>query len=250
MRCVKPRRHTVLRGLGAAALLGLLAGCSSVTGDEGAAAPTGDSLATKLLLGNMSPPPLTPPVDDDIKKDCPPIEVLPGTASIRVYENQESQDPFSLRYQATLADTARQCSKLGVEAAIRVGVTGRVIVGPKGAPATVRAPLRIAVVDEADRPVYSQVRMIDVAISPADQRGDFSHIEEGIVIPVPANRFRGWRILVGYDVQEQAAAKPQAAARPKPRVVRRRPAPAPAAPAPSAPAGAQWEDPPMMAPQQ
>lgn len=183
----------------ALAMAAALGGCSSVTGDTGEARSGDAGLGTKLLMGNANPPPLSAPVDDSVKRECPPIDVLAGTASYRVYDTPGATDPFSIRYQANIADTARECSSLGVEAAIRVGLTGRVIVGPKGGPGAVRLPLRIAVVDERNQPVYSQARMIDVTIPAGQTQVDFPHLEEGIVVPIPENRFRGWRILVGYD---------------------------------------------------
>lgn len=176
-----------------------LAACGSTDPNDPNRPTANPGLGTKILLGTANPAPLTPPQDLAFKQTCPPIEVLDGTSSHRVYDGSGATDSFSVRYQASLAETARECSKLGEEAAIRVGVVGRVILGPKGAPGPVRAPLRIAVVDETNRPVYSQVHMIDVAIPAGQTTADFTRVEENIVVPIPANRFRGWRILVGYD---------------------------------------------------
>lgn len=199
MRSGDGRRTTAGTFLLAGAAALALSSCSTVGGDQQAGAPQQESVATKLLLGNANPPPITPPVDDAIKRDCPPIEILDGTAAFRAYDPPSATDPFSVRYQANLVDTARQCSSLGVEAAIRVGVTGRLILGPKGAPGAFRLPLRVAVVDEADKPVYSQVHVIDVVVPAGQTQAQFPHLEQDIVVPIPENRFRGWRILVGYD---------------------------------------------------
>ncbi len=197
---------------GAAACLVALAACSTVGGDAdpGKPAQKSEGFATKLLLGNANPLPATPPQDLAIKRQCPPVDVLQGAAAYPVYDTPGSNDPFALRYQATLADTARECSNLGVEAGLRVGVVGRVILGPKGAPGAFRLPLRIAVVDEQNRPVYSQNHVVDVTVPAGQTQADFSHIEDNIVVPIPENRFAGWRILVGYD---PAAATPARAGR-------------------------------------
>ncbi|WP_020181092.1 hypothetical protein [Methylopila sp. M107] len=183
-----------------------LGACGTVDPNDPNRPTANPGVGTKLLLGNANPGPLTAPVDTALKNDCPPIEVLDGTSSYRVYDGQEN-DPFSLRWQASLAETARECSSLGAEAAVKVGVVGRIIVGPKGAPGTVRAPLRIAVLDEANKPVYSQVHQIEVAIPPGQGAANFTRIEENIVVPIPTNRFRGWRILVGYDPKGAPAPK-------------------------------------------
>lgn len=184
-----------------------LAACSTVGPDDpNRATAKTDNIGSKLLLGTANPTPLQTPVDDTIKRDCPPIEILDGAAAHRVFDGSGSIDPFALRYQASIADTARECSNLGVEAGIRVGVQGRVILGPKGAPGVYRVPLRIAVVDETSKPVYSQLHLIDVTVPAGATQADFTRIDEGISVPIPASRFRGWRILVGYDAQASAPA--------------------------------------------
>ncbi|RXF69906.1 hypothetical protein [Hansschlegelia zhihuaiae] len=192
-------------GLGSALCIALAA-CGTVNPDDPNRPTANPGLGTKLLLGNANPPPLTPPVDQAIKRDCPPIEILEGAASHRVFDG-EATDPFSVRWQASIAETARECSNLGVEAGIRVGVVGRVILGPKGAPGTFSVPLRIAVVDEQNKPVYSQVHLIAVSVPSGDTKADFTKIDDQIVVPTPTNRFRGWRILVGYDPQPTAEPK-------------------------------------------
>ncbi|MGA0532621.1 hypothetical protein [Hansschlegelia sp. KR7-227] len=201
MRRVLTAFTALRRGLGVAAAAGALAACSTVGGDQGGAqAPAQqDSLATKLLMGNANPPPAAPPVDLAIKRECPPVDILDGTASYPVYDSAGSTDPFSLRYQATIAQTARECSNLGVEAGIRVGVVGRVVIGPKGAPGIFRLPLRVAVLDERDQPQYSQNFTVEATVPAGQGQARFTQIIDNIVVPIPENRFRGWRIVVGYD---------------------------------------------------
>ena len=175
-----------------------LAACGTVgSNDQSSAANPG--LGTKLLMGTTNPTPLESPKDDTIKRSCPPVEILDGASAHRVFEGAETTDPFALRYQATIAETARECSSLGVDAAIRVGVSGRVILGPKGAPGTFRVPLRIAVVDDRSQPVYSQLHLIDVTVPAGESKVEFTKIDDAISIPIPPSRFAGWRIVVGYD---------------------------------------------------
>ena len=57
-----------------------------------------------------------------------------------------------LRYQLSFGQTARECSVQGGAMSIKVGVQGRVILGPMGGPGIVDVPLRYAVVREGRRP--------------------------------------------------------------------------------------------------
>ncbi|MFC3692670.1 hypothetical protein [Chenggangzhangella methanolivorans] len=206
MRRVTP----ILARLRRAALVPLaclaLAACGTVSPDDPNRAAANPDAGTKFLLGTSNPTPLQTSADD-IKRSCPPIEILEGASAHRVIEPAGSTDAFDVRYQASIAETARECSTLGVEAAIRIGVQGRVVLGPKGAPGTYRVPLRIAVVDEGSRPVYSQLHLVDVTVPAGATMADFTKIDDAISIPIPANRFAGWRIVVGYDAQAPVAAK-------------------------------------------
>lgn len=207
MRTVRP--NCPIAAIAAGAALLALGACSTF-GDTDAGAPQGSSLASRLLSGGaQTTPAQNPSTPDDIelKRQCPPVDVLQGAASYPVYDSAGTTDPFNLRYQARLADTARECSNLGVEAGIRVGVVGRLILGPKGGPGTYRVPLRVAVVDEFDKPIYSESRLVEVTVPAGQGTADFTHIEDNIVVPIPANRFRGWRILVGYDPSAPASRK-------------------------------------------
>ena len=55
---------------------------------------------------------------------------------------------MSLKYQGTFVRAARECAVVGGQMVMKVGVEGRIIVGPAGGPGQVDVPLRIAVVDE------------------------------------------------------------------------------------------------------
>lgn len=184
-----------------------LGACGTVNPDGSGGDAANPSPMTKLLMGTTNPTPLQTPNTDTIKNACPPIEILDGASAHRVIDPAGSTDPFDVRYQASIAETARECSTLGVEAAIRVGVQGRVVLGPKGAPGTFRVPLRIAVVDDAQKPVYSQLHLIDVTVPAGATQAEYTKIDDAISVPIPANRFAGWRIVIGYDAQTPAAAK-------------------------------------------
>jgi hypothetical protein len=197
MCSVRPNRP--IAAFAALAALLSISGCSTFGGADADAGAPRDSFATRLLGSSGPAPAATAPEDMELKRQCPRVDVLEGASSYPVYDQPGSTDPFSLRYQARLADTARECSNLGIEAGIRVGVVGRLILGPKGTPGTFRVPLRIAVVDETDKPIYSESRLVEVTVPAGQGTADFTHVEDNIVVPIPTNRFRGWRILVGYD---------------------------------------------------
>jgi hypothetical protein len=151
-----------------------------------------------------------------------------------------------------------ECAILGETMTMRVGVEGRLLVGPKGGPGSVKVPLRMALVAEGPKPqpIWSKFYNVDVTVPPGASQAVFSVVEDDLTFPLPAGRrIDNYIVYVGFDPQGAAAAARPPAAKPKPAA---KPAPktsaAPAAksPAPAAPAPAkqqpQFEPPPSPPP--
>ena len=120
----------------------LAAGCSTQPGTGG----PGNTLSNLLLFNSTTaPPPKTsaqqaPP----IHLTCPQIEVQDGTSSVRVF-NGADQSSANLRYQFSLDNVARDCQLANGQLAIKVGVAGRVLAGPAGAPSSFTVPVRVVI---------------------------------------------------------------------------------------------------------
>lgn len=192
----------------------LLAACSTVSPTEPAdESAGGGSLFSQLFPASKARPAAAPGgaspayAAADPSLPCPPVEINPGTGSYRLFETGKDGDAMSLRYQATVVKMARECDGLGAEMAMRVGVIGRLVVGAKGGAGRVDVPVRIAVVDGQNQPVYSQLRTIPVEIGAGAVDMEFSHVEEGILVPVDDTRLRGWRVVIGFDDRAAAPAK-------------------------------------------
>lgn len=138
---------------------------------------------------------------------CPPAEINPGTGSYRIFEAGKDGDVMAVRYQAEIDKMARECSGLGAEMAMKVGIKGRVIVGAKGTPGQVTVPLRIAVADGRNQPVFSQLRQVTVVIQPGETDAPFTYVEEGVLVPVDDSKLHNWHVYAGFDGQAASSAK-------------------------------------------
>src|SRR5262245_34409911 len=85
--------------------------------------------------------------DTDI--DCPAMMVRSGAST---WQGPAGTTNTSLSYQGSLRRLGRECAGLGDTMTIKVGVEGRVLVGPKGKAGNVEVPLRIALVQEGPQP--------------------------------------------------------------------------------------------------
>jgi hypothetical protein len=157
-----------------------------------------------LLFGSANPPPAPIVVDDERQLSCPEIDVLPGTAALRVGTPGGSASQVS--HQISLGQLARECNVTGNSLALRVGVEGRVLLGTLGRAGSYTVPIRIAVRRGRTTTVVSRFVRLPVAIPANETQAQFVHVEEGITLPVSSvDPGEEYTILVGLDPQGQQA---------------------------------------------
>lgn len=122
---------------------------------------------------------------------------------------------MGVRFQATFSRTARQCMVEAGNLTIKVGVQGRVILGPAGTPGETTVPLRYALVQEGIEPktIWTKLYLVPVSI-PQDQPNVlFTHVIEDMTVPMPpADELSRYVIYVGFDprgVAEEKQKKPR-----------------------------------------
>jgi hypothetical protein len=147
---------------------------------------------------------------------CPPVTIRSGASTYAVGLPGKQASGTDLRYQATIGETARECdyNTDTHQIAIKVGIQGRVIVGPAGAPPTVEVPLRVAVVEDgvSSKTIATKAYTVTVNLS-GDEGGTYSFVSSDIVYPAPPGAAADRYVFyVGFDPQ---ALKPEPRARGK-----------------------------------
>jgi hypothetical protein len=148
---------------------------------------------------------------------CPDVKVRAGASTYAVAAPGKQAVGSDMRYQATITRTARDCNLSGGQITARVGIQGRVIVGPAGAPATVEIPLRVAVVQGGVNEKTITTTVVRTTVSMGEGLSvPFSVVAEDIVYPaVSADINDSYIFYIGFDPQ---ALKPE----PKPKVVKKK----------------------------
>ncbi len=144
--------------------------------------------------------PETPEVRVD--DDCPSVEIRGGASTLAIAAKPQGATASDLRYQLTFTQTARQCLLAGSVLRMRVGVQGRIIVGPAGAPNQVDVPVRYAVVQEGIQPktITTKFRRIPVGMPPGAPSVLFTDIEEDLSFPMPSRAvLDAYVVYVGFD---------------------------------------------------
>ncbi len=148
---------------------------------------------------------------------CPDVKVRAGASTYAVAAPGKQPVGSDVRYQATITRTARDCNLNAGQITARVGIQGRVIVGPAGAPASVEIPLRVAVVQGGVNEKTITTTVVRTTVSMGEGLSvPFSVVAEDIVYPaVSADINDSYIFYIGFDPQ---ALKPE----PKPKVVRKK----------------------------
>jgi len=137
--------------------------------------------------------------------DCPLVEVRKGASTLSVNANERDPSATALRYQVSIGRTARQCAVVGTDMRIKVGVQGRVILGPAGGPGNIEVPLRYAVVDDGPDPktIVTKFFRIPVSVGPDQTNVPFTHVDEDLTFPMPKanDDLDSYVIYVGFDPQ-------------------------------------------------
>jgi hypothetical protein len=135
-------------------------------------------------------------------QNCPGVAIREGASTLQVGTKGNSvADNNDLRYQGTIVRNARDCTLIGGQVNTRVGIQGRVIVGPAGAPSTVDLPIRVAVVQEGVQPktIATKLYRQQVDLGGMDNV-PFSFVAEDLSFPVPPpNAVDAYVIYIGFD---------------------------------------------------
>jgi hypothetical protein len=134
---------------------------------------------------------------------CPPVSIRAGASTYQVAAPGKQAVGNDLRFQATITRTARDCNYNSGEITARIGIQGRVIAGPAGAPSSVEIPLRVAVVASGIQEKTIATKAYRTTVS-MDEGGSvpFTLVAEDLVYPAPSGAVGDTYVFyIGFDPQ-------------------------------------------------
>jgi hypothetical protein len=181
-----------------------LAGCSSASSvGSPDSSPSFGSRFVNFFSGAKpgvtqpaSPMPSAPDVE------CPGVDIRVGASTLNIAAKATQATAGDLRYQLSFGQTARECIVQSGTMTIKVGVQGRVILGPMGGPGLVDVPLRYAVVREGPEPktIATRFKRLPITVAPEQSHVQFVDIEEGLSFPLPSStELDAYVVYVGFD---------------------------------------------------
>ncbi len=152
---------------------------------------------------------------DGTEVDCPLVKVRAGASTYGVAPPGKQPVASELNFQATITRTARDCRRINNgQIAARVGVQGRVIAGPAGAPATVEVPVRVAVVQTGVQERVLTTKVYKTTVSMTAEGGSFSLVGEDLIYNMPAQLTSdSYLFYVGFDPQAVTPEQPKSSRR-------------------------------------
>ena len=190
--------RAVMALMGAVALSGC-SGASSIIDSAPSLSSRFTNLFSSAKPGVTQPASPTPSAPE---VECPGVDIRTGASTLEVAAKSDQPTAGDLRYQLSFGQTARECLVQAGTMSIKVGVQGRVILGPMGAPGQINVPLRYAVVREGPEPktIATKFKRLSVAV-PADQTHmQFVDVEEGLSFPLPSkSELEAYVVYVGFD---------------------------------------------------
>ena len=147
---------------------------------------------------------------DGTELDCPLVKIRAGASTYGVAPPGKQPVASELNYQATITRTARDCRRAtDGQIAARIGIQGRVIAGPAGAPATVEVPVRVAVVQTGVQERVLTTKVYRTTVSMTEGGGSFSLVGEDLLYNMPGNLTSdSYVFYVGFDPQAIQPAAP------------------------------------------
>jgi hypothetical protein len=164
----------------------------------------------KSLFGGKSdgpPPTIVEPGAPPTEIDCPPVAIRAGASTYAVAAPGKQAVGNDVRFQATITRTARECVQQGTEITAHIGIQGRVIAGPSGAPASIEIPMRVAVVQGGvgEKVIATKAYRTTVTMTSEEGSEPFTLVADDLVYPVPpVNDADKYIFYIGFDPQALA----------------------------------------------
>jgi hypothetical protein len=128
--------------------------------------------------------------------DCPAVEVEDGAATARIGGPENS----AVQHQFDLVDTARECQPAGNQFSLKVGVTGRLLIGPAGSPGTYSTNVKVLVRREVDQKTAFEKSYRVEANTGSAYEAPFRLVTELIMLPMYRPQLNDdYSIFVGFD---------------------------------------------------
>jgi len=130
---------------------------------------------------------------------CPQFVVWPNDQLLTVYADGRDGDGLAVVHRGEITQTARECSVQPGLVTVKFGFSGRVLLGPKGAPGPVTLPVSVFVTDANREKIQTEPVPVQTEITTEKPIGYFSAVRT-VSFPIPEGaRPADYKLYVAFD---------------------------------------------------
>ena len=135
----------------------------------------------------------------DVAHGCPRFQVWSREGYVTIYEQGRVGDGLAVMHRGEITKTARECQIEPGRVSVKVGFSGRVLLGPKGKTGNVALPLTVFVSDAKREKIATDKVKIEVAVTLDKPIGYFSVVRT-VSFNVPeGSRPAEYEVYVAFD---------------------------------------------------
>ncbi len=190
----------------------LLSGCASMSqisammpknpfGSKTKAVATAVPISSQTMLSaaKASATSASPAVMPSMMKGCPKLKVWPTGRQLTIYQKGAVGDNMAIRHRGEISKVARECSLGQGRITVKFGVSGRLLLGPKGRSGATKLPMLVYVTDPTGKKILTQKVKVAVNVPNGKPFAYFSAVNR-VTFKVPKNiPAKKLRVYISFD---------------------------------------------------
>lgn len=136
---------------------------------------------------------------------CPKFKIWRAGKFVTFYANSNMGDPASIIHQAEIKKIARECHPGINSITAKLGIAGRVLLGPKGKASNIRLPILIHVTGPGGKKLKTTKYITLVSVPAGSSSSQFSIVENFSFETTPGVPSKSYRIYVEFDKSAASA---------------------------------------------
>ncbi|MEZ5923580.1 MAG: hypothetical protein R3D57_04265 [Hyphomicrobiaceae bacterium] len=130
---------------------------------------------------------------------CPEFVVWPNDRLLTVYADGRDGDSLAVVHRGEITQTARECTIQPGLVTVKFGFSGRVLLGPKGAPGVVNLPVNVFVTDANREKIQTEPVAVQSEITVEKPIGYFSAVRTVSFAIPEGSRPADYKLYVAFD---------------------------------------------------
>jgi hypothetical protein len=153
----------------------------------------------QLLAAAQNDAGSTSSIGGEVAHGCPRFQVWSREGHVTIYEQGRVGDGLAVMHRGEITKTARECHIEPGQVSVKVGFSGRVLLGPKGAGGRVSLPVNVFVTDAKRAKIVTDKVKVDVDVALERPIGYFS-IVRTLTFAIPEGTRPGeYEVFVSFD---------------------------------------------------